>query len=84
MLKKIIILLIVLIGVGIGGYAILYTQGAFQTKEEIYHSKESQLPPMKCEAGKCGGSMQKFETKPLPPSKCMADGKCASGKCGNN
>lgn len=85
MLKKIIILLVALIGLGVGGYYILYTQGAFQTKEEIYHTNQSPLPPTKCEAGKCGASMQKFETKPLPTSKkCMADEKCASGKCGNN
>jgi hypothetical protein len=51
MLKKIIILLMFLLILSGVGYYVLYTQGAFQTKEDIYDNTNA--PAMKCESGKC-------------------------------
>jgi len=51
MLKKIIILLLFLLVLSGIGYYVLYTQGVFQTKEDIYDNTST--PTMKCEAGKC-------------------------------
>jgi len=36
---------------------------------------------MKCEAGKCGATMEKTE---VPAQKSAADAKCGEGKCGDN
>ena len=57
MLKKILILLFILIALALAGYYVLYTQGVFQTKEDVYGQKNTSVPEMKCEAGKCGASM---------------------------
>ena len=59
MLKKILILLFILIALALAGYYVLYTQGAFQTKEDVYGKKNASVPEMKCEAGKCGTSIDK-------------------------
>ena len=53
MLKKIIILLLILLVLAGLGYYALYTQGAFQTKEDIYSNTGTDTAVMKCEAGKC-------------------------------
>lgn len=54
MLKKIIVLLLILLILAGLGYYALYTQGAFDTKEEIYNNVGSETSTsMKCEAGKC-------------------------------
>ena len=52
MLKKIVILLLILLGLAVAGYYVLYTQGAFEEKKV---KKETSIKPfeMKCEAGKC-------------------------------
>ncbi len=85
MLKKIIILLLILLGLYAAGYYVLYTQGAFQTKEDVYSKTNSSAPVMKCAPGKCGAAaMEKMDTKTTPEKKCVAGGKCAEGKCGNN
>ena len=84
MLKKIMILLLILLGLAAAGYYVLYTQGAFQTKEDIYSKKNSSTSEMKCAPGKCGAAMEKMDTKTVPAKKCVVGGKCAEGKCGNN
>ena len=53
MFKKIIILLVIFLAFAGLGYYVLYTQGAFQTKEDIYTNTGSDTSVMKCEAGKC-------------------------------
>jgi len=53
MLKKIIILLLIILALAGLGYYALYTQGAFQTKEDIYSNTGTDSTAMKCEAGKC-------------------------------
>ena len=83
MLKKIMILILILLGLAVAGYYVLYTQGAFQTKEDIYSKTDSSASEMKCAPGKCGAAMEKMDTT-IPAKKCMAGGKCAEGKCGNN
>lgn len=82
MLKKILILLLILLGLAAAGYYALYTQGAFQTKDDVYKNTGSE-PVMKCAPGKCGAAMEKMDTA-NPAKKCVAGGKCAEGKCGNN
>lgn|GEM_PF-934723 len=58
MIKKIFIFLLILLTLlGIGSY-VLYTEGAFQSKEDIYTNTGA---TMKCEAGKCGTSMEKAD-----------------------
>lgn len=83
MLKKIILLLLILLGLTAAGYYVLYTQGAFQTKEDVYSKTNSADSEMKCAPGKCGAAMEKMDTKTIPEKKCVAGGKCAEGKCGN-
>ncbi|MEA2048998.1 MAG: hypothetical protein U9O64_11215 [Campylobacterota bacterium] len=83
MLKKLIILLLILLGLAAVGYYLLYTQGAFQTKEDIYSQTDASTHEMKCAPGKCGASMEKFDNNKTPSKKCVAGGKCAEGKCGN-
>ena len=58
MLKKIMILLLILLGLAAAGYYVLYTQGAFQTKEDLYKDNDA-TPVMKCAPGKCGAAMGK-------------------------
>jgi len=84
MLKKIMILLLILLGLYAAGYYVLYTQGAFQTKEDVYSKTNASDSGMKCAPGKCGAAMEKMETKTIPAKKCASGGKCAEGKCGNN
>ncbi len=84
MLKKIIILLLILLGLYAAGYYVLYTEGAFQTKEDVYSKTNSSASEMKCAPGKCGAAMEKMDTKTMPAKKCVAGGKCAEGKCGSN
>ncbi len=78
------ILLLILLGLAAAGYYVLYTQGAFQTKDDVYSKTNSSAPEMKCAPGKCGAAMEKMDTKTTPAKKCVAGGKCAEGKCGNN
>jgi len=66
MLKKILILLLILLGVAAAGYYILYTQGAFETRKDIYSKTSSDASVMKCEAGKCGASMEKADNNLTP------------------
>jgi len=83
MLKKIMILILIFLGLAAAGYYVLYTQGAFQTKEDVYNKTNASETEMKCAPGKCGAAMEKWETKIAPAKKCVAGGKCAEGKCGN-
>ena len=78
------ILILILLGLAGAGYYALYTQGAFQTKEDVYSKTDSSAPEMKCAPGKCGAAMEKMESKTVPAKKCVSGGKCAEGKCGNN
>lgn len=82
--KTILIILLILLGLAAFGYYVLYTQGAFQSKEDIYSSKDSSSQEMKCAPGKCGSAMEKMDIKTMPAKKCESGGKCAEGKCGNN
>lgn len=67
------ILILVLIGLAAAGYYVLYTQGAFQTKEDVYSKTNSPAPEMKCAAGKCGAAMEKMDTKTIPEKKCASN-----------
>ena len=88
MLKKIMILLLILLGLSATGYYVLHTLGAFQTKEDIYSKTNSSSSEMKCAPGKCGAAMEKMDSTIIPAKRCAegkcAEGKCAEGKCGNN
>jgi uncharacterized low-complexity protein len=84
MLKKIMILILILLGLASSGYYVLYTEGFFQTKEDVYSKSNSSAQEMKCAAGKCGAAMEKIDTKIIPAKKCETGGKCAEGKCGSN
>lgn len=70
MLKKILILLLILLSLAAAGYYILYTEGAFQTKEDVYKKTNASSTEMKCEAGKCGAAMQKSDSNITPTKKC--------------
>lgn len=69
MLKKLTILLLILLLLAAAGYYLLYTQGAFQTKEDIYPHTNTSTSEMKCAPGKCGASMEKWDTSKAPSKK---------------
>ena len=69
MLKKIMIIILILLGLAAAGYYVLYTQGAFQTKEDVYSETDSSTSEMKCAAGKCGAAMDKMDTEAIPVKK---------------
>jgi len=63
--------------------AMLSLSGCGEETNKVETKKTETPVAMKCEAGKCGKSMEKVEKNTAPAKKCEAGAKCGEGKCGS-